>query len=158
MSNQQENSSPPSYTQTTGSTDSNISINRTEISVEEVQGLIENMLNSQTKLVEGYTTLKNYEFRINFNINLLKITFESDLNKKTDLKKLSSSIFKTFLFKNYDSSIINDEKLNIVSFLLSKINTEDYYLKNFIAKVLGFIAAKEFIVNASRIIYDYMVR
>ena len=144
MSNQQENSSPPSNKQTTGSTDSNISINRTEISVEEVQGLIENMLNSQTKLVEGYTTLKNYEFRINFNINLLKITFESDLNKKTDLKKLSSSIFKTFLFKNYDSSIINDEKLNIVSFLLSKINTEDYYLKNFIAKVLGFIAAKEF--------------
>ena len=117
MSNQQENSSPPSNKQTTGSTDSNISINRTEISVEEVQGLIENMLNSQTKLVEGYTTLKNYEFRINFNINLLKITFESDLNKKTDLKKLSSSIFKTFLFKNYDSSIINDEKLNIVSFL-----------------------------------------
>ena len=37
-----------------------------------------------------------------------------------------------------------DEKLNIVSFLLDKINTSDYFLKNFIAKVLGYIGAKEF--------------
>ena len=54
--------------------------------------------------------------------------------------KLSACCFICFLQKNYDTEglILDEEKLNIVSFLLDKIDTSDYFLKNFIAKVLGF--------------------
>ena len=60
--------------------------------------------------------------------------------------KLSGCCFICFLKKNYEIEglITDDEKLKIVSFLLDKISTNDYYLKNFIAKVLGFIGAMEF--------------
>ena len=66
MSNQQENSSPPSNKQTTGSTDSNISINRTEISVEEVQGLIENMINSLLTNFVLCCKIKSYQIDMNY--------------------------------------------------------------------------------------------
>ena len=60
--------------------------------------------------------------------------------------KLCGCCFVCFLQKNYDTEglILDEEKLNIVSFLLDKLDANDYYLKNFIAKVLGFIGAKEF--------------
>ena len=40
--------------------------------------------------------------------------------------------------------ISNTEKLNIVSYLLTNIGNEDYFIKNLMAKILGFIAAREF--------------
>ena len=54
--------------------------------------------------------------------------------------------FSNFYKKNYESDdkITNEEKLNIVSYILTLIDTNNYYLKNLIANVLGFIAAKEF--------------
>ena len=60
--------------------------------------------------------------------------------------KLCRSVFLTFIKQNYESDdkITNEEKLNIVSYILTLIDTNNYYLKNLIANVLGFIAAKEF--------------
>ena len=79
-------------------------------------------------------------------MNFLKISFDSSLNKNKQRMKLSACCFICFLQKNYDIEglILDDEKLNIVSFLLDKLDTSDYFLKNFIAKVLGFIGGKEF--------------
>ena len=114
---------------------------RVEISNEELLNAINSMITSQELLSKGYDTLCKYEKHINFYINLLKIAFTADNDK---LKKLSASSFLIFLTKNYDQFITNDEKLNIVSYLLSNLSSQDYYLKNFLAKILGFIAAKEF--------------
>ena len=111
-----------------------------EISYEDLSSLLQTMLKEQDKLSKGYDILSVYEKASNFYINLLKLSFSS-----TDaLKKLSSSSFLTFITKNYDKYVNNDEKLSIVSYLLDNLSTQDYYLKNFLAKVLGFIAAKEF--------------
>ena len=114
---------------------------RVEISNEELLTAINSMITSQELLSKGYDTLCKYEKNINFYINLLKISFTADNDK---LKKLSASSFLIFLTKNYDQFITNDEKLNIVSYLLSNLSSQDYYLKNFLSKILGFIAAKEF--------------
>ena len=111
-----------------------------EISYEELSSLLQSMLKEQDKLSKGYDILLVYEKATNFYINLLKLSFSS-----TDsLKTLSSSSFLTFITKNYDKYVNNDEKLTIVSYLLDNLSTQDYYLKNFLAKVLGFISAKEF--------------
>jgi hypothetical protein len=60
--------------------------------------------------------------------------------------KLCGSAFNIFIKQNYQSEdkITNEEKLNIVSYILTLIDTKNYYLKNLIANILGFIAAKEF--------------
>ena len=60
--------------------------------------------------------------------------------------KLCGSIFQTFIKQNYESEdkITDQEKLNIVSYILTLIDTKNYYLKNLISNILGFIAAKEF--------------
>ena len=124
----------------------NHSINRSERTLEESLKDIDDMLTYPDKLKEGYKTLSNYETQKNFYLNFLKISFDSNLNKNKKRMKLSGCCFICFLKKNYDFQglITDEEKLNIVSFLLDKINTSDYYLKNFISKVLGFIGAEEF--------------
>ena len=124
----------------------NITINRTELKLDDSLKVIDELLSNPEKLKNGFNILSSHETQKNFYINFLKISFDSTLNKNKQRMKLSACCFICFLQKNYDIEglILDDEKLNIVSFLLDKINTSDYFLKNFIAKVLGFIGAKEF--------------
>ena len=124
----------------------NIAINRTELKLDDSLKVIDELLSNPEKLKNGFNILSSHETQKNFYINFLKISFDSTLNKNKQRMKLSACCFICFLQKNYDIEglILDDEKLNIVSFLLDKINTSDYFLKNFIAKVLGYIGAKEF--------------
>jgi len=119
---------------------------KSEISKDELSSLIDSMISDQKKLQNGYELLSNYEFRKNFYFNILKICFEAEKEQKITKMKLSGSVFQTFIIKNYDIEgiITNDEKLNIVSYILTQIDIKNYYLKNLISNVLGFIAAKEF--------------
>ena len=124
----------------------NITINRTELKLDDSLKVIDELLSNPEKLKNGFNILSSHETQKNFYINFLKISFDSTLNKNKQRMKLSACCFICFLQNNYDIEglILDDEKLNIVSFLLDKINTSDYFLKNFIAKVLGYIGAKEF--------------
>jgi hypothetical protein len=125
----------------------NISIkDKTEIKKEELSKIIESMITDQKILQNGYQILSNNEFRKNFYFNLLQLCFEADKEQKIQKMKLCGSVFHTFIKQNYESEdkITNEEKLNIVSYILTLIDTKNYYLKNLIANILGFIAAKEF--------------
>ena len=121
-------------------------IDRSERKLEDSLKDIDDMLSNPEKLKDGYNILSNYETQKNFYSNFLKISFDSNLNKNIQRKKLSGCCFICFIKKNYDIEglITDEEKLNIVSFLLDKTNTNDYFLKNFISNVLGYIGAKEF--------------
>ena len=121
-------------------------IDRSERKLEDSLKDIDDMLSNPEKLKDGYNILSNYETQKNFYLNFLKISFDSNLNKNIQRKKLSGCCFICFIKKNYDIEglITDEEKLNIVAFLLDKTNTNDYFLKNFISNVLGYIGAKEF--------------
>ena len=57
--------------------------------------------------------------------------YEAEKNSNKTKMKLCGSIFSSFLLKNYDSEIIYpEEKLNIVSYILSEIGVKNYYVKN----------------------------
>ena len=124
----------------------NITINRTEFKFDDSLKEIDELISNPEKLKNGFNILSSHETLKNFYMNFLKISFDSSLNKNKQRMKLSACCFICFLQKNYDIEglILDDEKLNIVSFLLDKLDTSDYFLKNFIAKVLGFIGGKEF--------------
>ena len=124
----------------------NITINRTELKFEDSLKEIDELISNPEKLKNGFNILSSHETQKNFYTNFLKISFDSTLNQNKQRMKLSACCFICFLQKNYDTEglILDEEKLNIVSFLLDKVDTSDYFLKNFIAKVLGFIGAKEF--------------
>ena len=124
----------------------NITINRTELKFDDSLKEIDELISNPEKLKNGFNILSAHETQKNFYMNFLKISFNSTLNKNKQRMKLSACCFICFLEKNYDIEglILDDEKLNIVSFLLDKLDTSDYFLKNFIAKVLGFIGGKEF--------------
>ena len=113
-------------------------------SYDDLSKKIQSLIDDPKKLEKGYTILSEDENQINFCNNLLKIAFESEKEKNTNKKKLSAISFLKFLKKNYNTLITNEEKLEIVSYFLSNLQTTDYFLKNFTAKTLGFIAAKEF--------------
>ena len=121
-------------------------IDRSELKLEDSLKDIDDMLSNPEKLKDGYNILSNHETQRNFYLNFLKISFDTTLNKNKQRMKLSACCFICFLKKNYEIEglITDEEKLNIVSFLLDKINTSEYFLKNFIAKVLGYIGAQEF--------------
>ena len=124
----------------------NITINKEELKFEDSLKEIDEMISNPEKLKNGFNILSAHESQKNFYINFLKIAFDSSLNKNKKRMKLSGCCFICFLQKNYDIEglILDEEKSNIVKFLLDKLDTSDYYLKNFIAKILGFIGAKEF--------------
>ena len=133
--------------QSTKESDSNNSkIDKTEIQKEELSKLIDSMISDPKILQNGYQILSINEFRKNFYFNLLLLCFEAEKEQKIQKMKLSGSVFQTFLKQNYESEdkITNEEKLNIVSYILTQIDIKNYYLKNLIANVLGFIAAREF--------------
>ena len=142
MSNQEEVNSRE---ETKNSIDTNNSFqHRLSISLEDISNIIQSMIDSPQKLCEGYTTLSEEENKINFYKYLLQLVFDSQKEKNYNKKKLSAIAFLIFLKKNYSDKITNEEKLEIVSYLLTNISTDDYYIKNFIAKTLGFLATKEF--------------
>ena len=133
--------------QSTKESDSNNSkIDKTEIQKEDLSKLIDSMISDPKILQNGYQILSINEFRKNFYFNLLLLCFEAEKEQKIQKMKLSGSVFQTFLKQNYESEdkITNEEKLNIVSYILTQIDIKNYYLKNLIANVLGFIAAREF--------------
>ncbi len=113
-------------------------------SYDELSKKIQSLIDDPKKLQNGYTILCEDESQINFCYNLLKISFESEKEKNKNKKKLSAICFINFLKKNYNTYITNEEILEIVSYFLSNISMKDYFLKNFTAKSLGFIAGKEF--------------
>jgi len=113
-------------------------------SYDELSKKIQSLIDDPKKLQNGYSILSEYESQINFCYNLLKISFESEKEKNKNKKKLSAICFLNFLKKNYNTYISNEEILEIVSYFLSNISMKDYFLKNFTAKSLGFIAGKEF--------------
>ena len=119
---------------------------KSEIIKEDLSKLIDSMITDPKILENGYQILSNFEFRKNFYFNVLKLCFDSEKEKNIQKMKLCGSIFHTFIKKNYESEdkITDEEKLNIVSYILTCIDTKNYYLKNLIANILGFIAAKEF--------------
>ena len=121
-------------------------IDRSERKLDDSLKDIDDMLSNPDILKDGYNILSNHETQRNFYLNFLKISFDPTLNKNKQRMKLSACCFICFLKKNYEFEglITDEEKLNIVSFLLDKISTSEYFLKNFIAKVLGYIGAQEF--------------
>ena len=127
-------------------TNNNPEKDKTEIKKEDLSKIIESMISDQKLLQNGYQILSNNEYRKNFYFNLLQLCFEAEKEQKIQKMKLCGSVFHTFIKQNYESEdkITNEEKLNIVSYILTLIDTNNYYLKNLIANVLGFIAAKEF--------------
>ena len=122
----------------------NQSQKRTINSYDELSKKIQSLIDDPKKLQNGYSILSEDESQINFCYNLLKISFESEKEKNKNKKKLSAICFINFLKKNYNTYITNEEILEIVSYFLSNISMKDYFLKNFTAKSLGFIAGKEF--------------
>ena len=122
------------------------SIDKTEVSKDDISKVIDTMISDQKILQNGYQILLKYEFRKNFYLNVLKLCFEAERENKIEKMKLCGSIFQTFIKQNYESEdkITDQEKLNIVSYILTLIDTKNYYLKNLISNILGFIAAKEF--------------
>ena len=119
---------------------------KAEIKKEDLSKIIESMISDQKILQNGYQILSDNEYRKNFYFNLLQLCFEAEKEQNTQKMKLCGSVFQTFIKQNYEleDKITNEEKLNIVSYILTLIDTKNYYLKNLIANVLGFIAAKEF--------------
>ena len=131
--------------ETKNSIEQNNSFNkRLNISYEEISNIIQSMLDNPIKLSNGYKILSQEENKINFYKFLLKLVFDSEKEKNNNKKKLSAISFLIFLKKNYTKIITNEEKLEIVSYILTNISNEDYFIKNFISKTLGFIAGKEF--------------
>ena len=119
---------------------------KSEIIKDDISKLIDSMITDPKILENGYQILSNFESKKNFYFNILKLCFEAEKEKNIQKMKLCGSIFHTFIKKNYEleDKITNEEKLNIVSYILTSIDTSNYYLKNLIANILGFIAAKEF--------------
>ena len=117
---------------------------RVNISYKDISNIIQSMLDDPNKLSNGYKILSEEENKINFYKFLLQLVFESEKENNKNKKKLSAISFLIFLKKNYTKIITNEEKLEIVSYILKNISNEDYFIKNFISKTLGFIAGKEF--------------
>ena len=117
---------------------------RLNISYKDISNIIQSMLDDPNKLSNGYKILSEEENKINFYKFLLQLVFNSEKEKNNNKKKLSAISFLIFLKKNYSKIITNEEKLEIVSYILTNISNEDYFIKNFISKTLGFIAGKEF--------------
>ena len=102
---------------------------KSEIIKEDLSKLIDSMITDPKILENGYQILSNFEFRKNFYFNVLKLCFDSEKEKNFQKMKLCGSIFHTFIKKNYESEdkITDEEKLNIVSYILTCIDTKNYY-------------------------------
>lgn len=115
------------------------------------------MLKSSDKLSNGHKLMSQLEKTPGFYLSLLSISlncnnyFSSNMHVSLNAKeiisltKMASSILLNYLTKNWNDEnyILLQEKIEIYSILTANIENNDYFLKNFIAKLLGIIAAKE---------------
>ena len=122
-----------------------------------MQNLLYEMLKNPDKLSKGGKIISKLEIIPGFYISLLNIALNitnyintennTNINKAEakSLIKMSASILLNYLTKNWnDENFINlKEKMEIFAVLSSNIEHNDYFLKYFIAKLLGLIAAKE---------------
>lgn len=105
--------------------------------------IIEDLLSNPNKLSNGYSLFANLECCRGFYTSLLFIVLNNQSSKNEI--KLSSSVLLNFLRRNWndDNFISIEEKMELFAALTSNIHHSEYYLNNFVAKVLGLISAKE---------------
>lgn len=115
------------------------------VTFEFMNTTIIEMLKDPHKLSQGHKFLSQYEKCPGFYISLLKIVFLSEPNSQKSLIKLSSSILLNYLRNNWsdENYITLEEKMEIFTALTVNMHHKDYFLKNFVAKLLGIISAKE---------------
>lgn len=115
----------------------------TKLSPEDIHNMLTDMINSPHKLSIGHRIFAQYETTKGFYSALLANVLNG--SNQRSLIKLSSSVLKNYLTKNWgDENFIGlEEKIEIFSVLTLNIHHSDYFLKNFIAKLLGIISAKE---------------
>lgn len=123
---------------------------RQVISIERLKGLLTDMLNSSFNLKQGYQLLSQYEQYHCFYINLLQISLSTndDLKLNPNLSKLASASLLIFLRKNWSDNnyISENERKEMIQTLFNSIKLfhTNYFLKNYIAKLIGIIVSKEY--------------
>lgn len=120
-----------------------ISENDETVSPEIMRNILYDMITNPAKLEKGYSLFTNIEQCRGFYVSLLFIVL--DKKSSSNEIKLASSVLFNFLRKNWadDTFITVEEKMELFAALTNNIHHEDYYLNNFIAKLLGLISAKE---------------
>ena len=110
---------------------------------ENINFMIDEMISNPKKLSQGHILITKYEIIKGFYISLLQIALNENTQKSKI--KLSASILMNYLRKNWsdDNFICLEEKMEIFSILTLNLHHKDYFLKNFVAKLLGMISAKE---------------
>lgn len=105
--------------------------------------IVYEMINDPKKLESGYSLFTKIEYCRGFYISLLSIVLD-ETSKKNEIK-FASSVFLNFIRRNWcdDSFICIEEKMELFSALTSSFLHTDYYISNFVAKILGIISAKE---------------
>lgn len=121
-----------------------MSNNNQEITFDDSIKLIDEMILNGDKLKQGFNILSQFQQMKMFHFNLLKVCV-SDYEGQRG--KLASSVSKVFIKNNWDS-IDNEEKEQIIDFLIDNFKIfykkdKNYFMKNFIAKIIGIIGAKE---------------
>ncbi len=105
--------------------------------------IVQEMISDPKKLESGYSLFTKIEYCRGFYISLLSIVLDES-SKKSEIK-FASSVFLNFIRRNWcdDSFICIEEKMELFSVLTNNFLHSDYYISNFIAKILGIISAKE---------------
>ena len=119
--------------------------------------IILDMIINPSKLQTGYELFSKIETCKGFYISLINVTLHPE--SKPNEIKLAASVASNFLRKNWsdDNFITIEEKLEIFLTLTNNIHHEDYFLTNFIAKLLGIISAKEW-PNSYEVIIKKIVK
>jgi hypothetical protein len=105
--------------------------------------IVQEMINDPKKLESGYSLFTKIEYCRGFYVSLLSIVLDN--NSKPSEIKFASTVFLNFIRRNWcdDSFICIEEKMELFAALTSSFLHSDYYISNFIAKILGIISSKE---------------
>lgn len=119
--------------------------------------IVQEMINDPKKLESGYSLFTKIEYCRGFYISLLSVVLDEN-SKKSEIK-FASTIFLNFIRRNWcdDTFICIEEKMELFAVLTSNFFHTDYYLCNFIAKILGIISAKEW-PNSYEVLIKKIVR
>lgn len=118
-------------------------IDSERVTTDIMKQIINEMVTYPVKLQSGYSLFSKIETCRGFYSSLLTLILCNQCSKSEI--KLASSVLLNFLRKNWsdDNFISIEEKMEIFMGLTTNILHSDYYLNNFVAKVLGIISAKE---------------
>ena len=121
-----------------------MSNNNKEITLDDSIKLIDEMLFHGDKLKQGFDILSQFQQMKMFHFNMLKVCVNDSDGQRG---KLASSVSKVFIKNNWDT-INNEEKEQIIELLIDNVKIfygkdKNYFMKNFIAKIIGIIGAKE---------------